>query len=290
MPHKKTAIKSAILSIIGNVVLAIVKGVGGFFGHSDALLADAIESTSDVFSSLFVLLGIRYAAKPADDNHPYGHGRAEPLFTFMVVGFLLISATLIISNSVRNIHNTQSTPELYTLYIVGIIIIIKEGLFQFVKKRSIKTNSSILLAEAWHHRTDAITSLVTFLGIGMSLFFGPEYAFFDDWAAIIAACIIVYNAYRLLRPALGEIMDEHLHQELVEEIRNICIEIPDVIDTEKCFVRKTGMTYHVDLHLIVDENLTVKKGHDIAHRVKDIIQLQKPEIADILIHVEPGKI
>lgn len=283
-----TATKSAILSIVGNLILAIIKGLGGFLGHSDALIADAVESTSDVFASIFVLIGIRYSLKPADENHPYGHGKAEPLFTFIVVGFLLVSATLIISNSIANLSQAQETPEAYTLYIVGTIVIIKEIFFQVLRHKSRKINSSILLADAWHHRADAITSLVTFLGIAATLILGPGYETFDDWAAIIASLIITYNAYRLLRPALGEIMDEHVHDDLVEEIREVCIHIPDVVDTEKCFVRKTGTTYHVDLHLRVDGNLSVTQGHDIAHITKAAIKKEIPFIADILIHVEPA--
>ncbi|MAM18608.1 MAG: cation diffusion facilitator family transporter [Christiangramia sp.] len=283
----KEAIKASYLSIAGNACLAIAKFLTGFFGNSYALIADAIESTTDVFSSILVLLGLRYAAKPADDNHPYGHGRAEPLFTFMVVGFLIVSATIIAYESIENIRTPHETPKAYTLLVLAVIIIIKEIFYRIVKRKGRETNSSVLEADAWHHRSDAITSLMAFIGISIALVMGDGYEVADDWAALFASGFILYNAYLILRPALGEIMDEHMHEELEADIRSIAISHPGVVETEKCYIRKTGMTYHVDLHIAVDALITVKEGHDIAHRVKDDILQELPEVADVLIHVEP---
>lgn len=283
----KEAIKASYLSIVGNACLAIAKFLTGFFGNSYALIADAIESTTDVFSSILVLLGLRYAAKPADDNHPYGHGRAEPLFTFMVVGFLIVSATIIAYESIENIRTPHETPKAYTLLVLAVIIIIKEIFYRIVKRKGRETNSSVLEADAWHHRSDAITSLMAFIGISIALVMGDGYEVADDWAALFASGFILYNAYLILRPALGEIMDEHMHEELEADIRSIAITHPGVVETEKCYIRKTGMTYHVDLHIAVDALITVKEGHDIAHRVKDDILQELPEVADVLIHVEP---
>ena len=283
----KEAIKASYLSIAGNACLAIAKFLTGFFGNSYALIADAIESTTDVFSSILVLLGLRYAAKPADDNHPYGHGRAEPLFTFMVVGFLIVSATIIAYESIDNIRTPHETPKAYTLLVLAVIIIIKEIFYRIVKRKGRETNSSVLEADAWHHRSDAITSLMAFIGISIALVMGDGYEVADDWAALFASGFILYNAYLILRPALGEIMDEHMHEELEADIRSIAISHPGVVETEKCYIRKTGMTYHVDLHIAVDALITVKEGHDIAHRVKDDILQELPEVADVLIHVEP---
>ncbi len=284
----REAIKTSYLSIIGNTLMAIVKGLAGIFGHSYALIADAIESTTDVFSSLLVLLGIRYAAKPADENHPYGHGRAEPLITFAVVGFLLISATVIAYESIEHIQApNKQLPKPYTLIVLGAIVIIKEIFYQVVSHRGKKTNSTALQADAWHHRSDAVTSLVAFIGISVALIMGKGYENADDYAALIASVIILYNAYKILRPALGEAMDEHMYDELIGEIRKITEEVEEVHKTEKCFVRKTGMTYYVDLHIVVEATITVKEGHEIAHLVKDELLKNLPEIANVLIHVEP---
>lgn len=281
------AVKTTYLSILGNALLAIVKGITGVFGNSYALIADAIESTTDVFSSLLVLLGIKYANRPADANHPYGHGKAEPLITFAIVGFLVISATIIAYESIAHIRTPHEVPEPYTLIVLGIIIIIKEIFYRIVSKKSEEINSTILKADAWHHRSDAITSLMAFIGISIALYMGKGYETADDWAALFASGFILYNAYLIMRPALGEVMDEHMYDDLIEDIRRIAEEIPEVEKTEKCFVRKMGMFYHVDLHIEVIGSASVKKGHDIAHLAKNELLTQIPEIADVLIHVEP---
>ncbi len=283
----KEAIRTSYLSIAGNGCLALAKFLAGFFGNSYALIADAIESTADVFSSFLVLVGLRYAAKPADDNHPYGHGRVEPLITFAVVGFLIVSATVIAYESIENIRTPHEVPEPYTLIVLAIIIAIKEFFYRFVSKKSEETNSSSLKADAWHHRSDAITSLTAFIGISIALVMGDGYESADDWAALVASGFILFNAYLILRPALGEIMDEHMYDDLIEDIRKSAYSVKGVLDTEKCFVRKTGMTFHVDLHINVAGDMSVKDGHDIAHKVKDKMLQDIPEIADVLIHVEP---
>ena len=283
----EVAVKTTYLSILGNLVLAVIKGITGVLGNSYALIADAIESTTDVFSSIFVLLGIRYANKPADSNHPYGHGKAEPLITFAVVGFLVVSATVIAYESIQHIQTPHEIPEPYTLIVLGIIIIIKEMFYRIVSKKGDDLNSTVLKADAWHHRSDAITSLMAFMGISIALFMGKGYETADDWAALFASGFILYNAYLIMRPALGEVMDEHMYDDLIEEIRGYAQNIPGVQDTEKCFVRKAGMTYHVDLHIGVKGSITVEEGHDISHNVKNELLLKLPQIADVLIHIEP---
>lgn len=288
MSKEQTAIKATYFSIVGNICLAIIKGLAGFFGNSYALVADAIESTTDIFSSLLVLFGIKYSNKPADENHPYGHGRAEPLVTFLVVGFLITSATIIAYESLNNIGTPHELPKSWTLYVLGAIIIWKEYSFRIVMKRSKETNSSSLRADAWHHRSDAITSVAAFMGISIALILGKGYESADDWAALFASGFILYNSYLIFRPALGEIMDEHLNDDLVDEIRKVSFQVEGIIDTEKCFIRKAGMQYHVDLHAIVDANISVKEGHDLAHKLKDTLRQEIPELGHVLIHVEPN--
>lgn len=285
--RRNKAEKAAWTSIFGNAFMAIVKGIAGVSGNSYALIADAIESSTDVFASILVLLGIRYASRPADENHPYGHGRAETLVTFIVVGFLLVSATIIAYESIHNIMTPHEIPETFTLYVLAGVVIVKEVFYRIIRKKSEETNSSSLKADAWHHRSDAITSALAFVGIGIAIYMGPGYEAADDWAALFASCVIAYNAYLIFRPALGEILDEHLYDDMVAEIRVVSGKVRGVIDTEKCHVRKTGMTFLVDLHLTVDGGISVSKGHDIAHEVKDAIRAAIPEVADVLIHVEP---
>jgi cation diffusion facilitator family transporter len=289
MSHEKKAIKATYFSIVGNTCLAIIKGLAGFFGNSYALIADAIESTTDIFASFLVLFGIKYSNKPADKNHPYGHGRAEPLITFMVVGFLITSATIIAYESIVNIQTPHDLPKSWTLFVLGAIIIWKEYSFRLVMKRSVEINSSSLMADAWHHRSDAITSVAAFIGISIALILGNGYESADDWAALFASGFILYNGYLIFRPALGEIMDEHLNDDLIAEIRRVSYQVDGIIDTEKCFIRKAGMKYHVDLHAIVDGNISVKEGHELAHNLKDVLRSKIPELGQVLIHVEPHK-
>ena len=289
MTNEQTAIRTTYFSIIGNTSLALIKGLAGFFGNSYALIADAIESTTDIFSSLLVLFGLKYAKRPADENHPYGHGKIEPLITFLVVAFLVTSATIIAYESIQNIQTPHKVPKPWTLIVLGCIILWKELSFRIVLKKSKETNSSSLKAYAWHHRSDAITSIMAFIGISIALIFGKGYETADDWAALFASAFILYNSYLIFRPALGEIMDEHLYDDLLEEIREESIKVKGVIGTEKCFIRKAGMKYHVDLHAIVDGEISVKEGHDISHRLKDHLRNEIPNLGHVLIHIEPNE-
>ncbi len=289
MSNEQTAIKTTYFSIIGNTVLAIIKGLAGFLGNSYALIADAIESTTDIFASFLVLLGLRYAKKPADKNHPYGHGKIEPLVTFVVVAFLVTSATIIAYESIQHIQTPHKTPKPWTLIVLGAIIIWKETSYRIVVKKSLETNSSSLKADAWHHRSDAITSIMAFIGISIALIFGKGYETADDWAALLASGFILYNSYLIFRPALGEIMDENLYDELIQEIRIESLKVDGILGTEKCFIRKTGMKYHIDLHAIVAANISVKEGHDLAHLLKDTLRTRIPNLGHVLIHIEPGE-
>lgn len=289
MTKEQTAIKATYFSIVGNTSLALVKGIAGYFGNSYALIADAIESTTDIFASFLVLFGIKYSNRPADKNHPYGHGRAEPLITFLVVGFLITSATIIAYESIKNINTPHKLPEPWTLFVLGGIIIWKELSFRWVMRKSKETNSSSLKADAWHHRSDAITSVAAFIGISVALLAGKGYESADDWAALFASGFILYNSYLIFRPALGEIMDEHLYDDLVDEIRKVALHVDGIVGTEKCFIRKAGMQYHVDLHAIVDASISVKKGHELAHKLKDTLREEIPDLGHVLIHIEPNE-
>jgi cation diffusion facilitator family transporter len=289
MTNEQKAINATYFSIFGNLSLAIIKGLAGFLGNSYALIADAIESTTDIFGSLLVLFGLKYASRPADKNHPYGHGRIEPLITFLVVGFLIFSAAIIAHESIKNIQTPHDLPKSWTLYVLAAIILWKEISYRLVLKKSKETNSSSLKADAWHHRSDAITSVAAFIGISIAIFMGKGYETADDWAALFASGFILYNCYLIFRPALSEIMDEHVYDDLLEEIKQVSQTVEGVVGTEKCFIRKSGMKYHVDLHAMVDAQITVKRGHDIAHDLKDTLRTEIPQLGHVLIHIEPNE-
>lgn len=287
MNSETTLIKTVCFSIAGNICLAIIKWLAGIFGHSYALIADAIESTADICSSILVLLGLQYMIRPADENHPYGHGKIEPLITFLVVGFLVASALGIAYHSLTHLGADREPPRAFTLYVLALIIIWKEASFRIILKKAMKTNSASLKAEAWHHRSDAITSIAAFIGISIALVFGTGYESADNIAALFASACILYHSYLIFRPALGEVMDEHVHHDLVDLIRKTALEVKGIENTEKCFIRKSGMQYHVDLHARVNGNLTVREGHDIAHALKNTLKMKLPQLGNILIHIEP---
>jgi cation diffusion facilitator family transporter len=178
-------------------------------------------------------------------------------------------------------------PQYWTLFVIAPLIIWKEVSYKIVSRKATETNSTVLKAEAWHHRSDAISSIAAFVGISIALYFGKGFEVADDWAALIAAALIYYNSFLIFRPALAEVMDEHLYDDLVTDIRNIATQVPGILSTEKCMVRKAGMQYHIDLHAEVDGTISVTKGHHLAHLLKDKIIEQLPQVADVLVHIEP---
>lgn len=203
-----------------------------------------------------------------------------------MVGFLITSATIIAYESIKNIGTPHELPKIWTLLVLVPLIIWKEISFQLVMKKAKETNSSSLKAYAWHHRSDAITSVAALIGISIALYFGKGYETADDWAALFASGFILYNSYKIFRPALGEIMDENLYDDLIADIRKVSLTVDGVEATEKCFIRKAGMKYHVDLHATVNANITVKHGHEIAHKLKDTLRNDIPQLGHVLIHIE----
>ena len=271
-----------------NSVLAGCKLIAGIAGHSHALVADAVESFSDLFSSLVVWRGMVVASEPADADHPYGHGKAEPLAAAVVATMLLAAAAGIAIQAVRGIATPHLRPEPYTLYVLVAVVIIKEGLFRIVHREGASLQSSAVRSDAWHHRSDAITSLFAGVGISVALIGGAGYESADDYAAIAASVVIAWNGWRLLRPAMDELMDASPSPEVVERIRGAARTIADVADVEKCLVRKMGYHYYVDMHVEVDPELSVRRAHAIAHEVKARVLQEQANVADVLVHVEPA--
>lgn len=279
--------KSTIVGIALNSVLAVGKITGGILGHSFALVADGIESLADVFSSLIVYFGLKYAVKPRDENHPYGHGKAEPIAA-VAVGVALVGAGISIAvQSIREILTPHALPAPFTLIVLAGVLVVKESLFQYVIRVGSGIGSTAVQADAWHHRSDAITSGLAFVGISIALIGGNGWETADDWAALVASCIILYNAFLQIRPALAELSDEAPPKTIQDEVKNRARLVPGVVNLEKCFVRKMGFEYFVDLHVVVDGDLSVRDGHRIAHKVKDAIMSAYPGISEVLVHIEP---
>jgi cation diffusion facilitator family transporter len=281
-------LRSTLLGILANAILAAVKGIAGVLGNSYALIADAVESTSDIVSSLIVFGGLKIASIPPDEDHPYGHGKAEPLAAMLVSIALFTAAVAITIESVREIVTPHHAPAAFTLVVLVAVVIVKESLYRYVGEVGEAAGSTAVKTDAWHHRSDAITSAAAFVGISVALMGGKGYESADDWAALAASGIILLNAIRLFKPALAEVMDTAPANGLDGKIRRAASSVAGVAGLDACIVRKMGLNFYVDLHVEVDENLSVRRGHEIAHDVKNAVMHALPSIADILIHIEPS--
>jgi len=286
----RRTLRATFIGLAVNIVLAATKLAAGIAGHSHALVADAVESFADVLSAIIVWRGLVIAHEPADEDHPYGHGKAEPIAAAFVSVMLLLAAAWIVYRALEEIAQPHSTPAPFTLFVLIIVVLIKESLFRYVLHEAQAVDSSAVRSDAWHHRSDAITSVAAGIGITIALVGGPGFESADDWAAIVAACVIGWNGLHLLRVALNELMDKSPGGELALKVRHVAEAIPGVEGVEKCFIRKMGYHYYVDMHVEVDPQMSVQQSHEIAHDVKDKVQAEFSSIRDVLVHIEPRNI
>ena len=285
----QTGARIALFGLAINIVLASVKMLAGFFGNAYVLIADGIESAMDVGGSIVIWGGLKVAARPPDRTHPYGHGKAEPIAAVIVAIGVLAAALGLTIQSVREIFLPHHGPAPYTLVVLIVAVIVKEILYRYVIQFGRSVESTAVQTDAWHHRTDAMTSIAAFIGISVALVGGEAWQSADDWAALFACALIGTNGYRLLRPALFEIMDTAPRGKIVDSVRNAAAAVPGVIEVEKCLIRKMGLDFYVDLHVGVNGSISVHEGHEIAHQVKAAIQQGDSRIADVLVHIEPAK-
>ena len=270
-----------------NVVLAIIKIVAGVVGNSYALIADGIESTTDIVSSLVVWTGLKISARPPDEGHPYGHGKAESIAAIIVAVALLGAAVLIAVQSIREIVTPHHAPAWFTLLVLALVIATKEVLYRFVLKVGHQLTSTAVKGDAWHHRSDAITSAAAFIGISIALIGGKGYASADDWAALLACGVIGFNGFRIFRAALDEIMDAAVPAELQATVRREAGGIEGVIRIDECRIRKSGLGLFVDLQVRVDGNLTVREADRIAEEVSRRLKGSRLSVGGVMVHVEP---
>ena len=278
----------ALLGIVINLVLAIVKITAGIFGNAYALIADGIESALDIGGSAIIWGRLKFAARPPDETHPYGHGKAEPIASGIVSLGVIAAAIGLAVESVREILTPHHAPAPFTLVVLIVVVVIKESLFRSVSKLGREVGSTAVRTDAWHHRADALTSSAAFIGISIALIGGPGWESADDWAALFACAVIATNGVFLLWPALHEIMDTAPPGDMCVDIRAAAAKVSGVIEVEKCLVRKMGLYFYVDLHTRVNGAISVRDGHDIAHEVKAAIRATDPRITDVLVHVEPA--
>ncbi len=291
MLNAKGAQRLVLFGALVNVALSTVKVLAGVLGHSYALVADGMESGLDVASSLVIWGGLKYATKEPDPDHPYGHGKAEPISALIVSATLSGAALLLAWLSIQQIFQpSREAPAWSTLIVLLVVIVTKEVLFRRVISAGEQIESTAVKTDAWHHRADAITSAAAFGGILIARLGGPGWERADAWAALFACAVIGFNGYRLLVPAVAEIMDTAPGPEIESRVRAAAATVAGVDGIEKCRVRKMGLEYYVDLHVGVDGLISVAAGHHIAHRVKDAVQEADARVADVLVHVEPANV
>jgi len=278
----------ALLGLAINSVLAIAKITAGVLGNAYVLIADGIESALDIGGSAVIWGGLKFAARPPDATHPYGHGKAEPVAAAIVAVGVLAAAVGLAIQSTREIFLPHHAPAPFTLVVLIAVVVVKESLYRSVMRIGRDVESTAVKTDAWHHRTDALTSIAAFVGISIALLGGSGWESADDWAALFACALIAMNGCRLLVPALHEILDTAPSGEMCDFIRVAAAAVPGVREVEKCLVRKMGLEFYVDLHVAVDGAISVRDGHQIAHAVKNTIRATERRIADVLVHVEPA--
>ena len=285
----QTGARLALIGLIINIAFAIIKIAGGVFGNAYALVADGMESVLDVAGSIVIWGGLRFAARPPDATHPYGHGKAEPLTAIFLAGIVLIAALALAVESAHTMFLPHSKPASFTLLILLMVVIVKETLFRYVLRFGRSAESIAIEADAWRHRADVLSSIAAFVGISIALIGGEKWRSADNWASIFVCLVISSFGVRILRPALYDILDTAPRGAIVDLVRESASSVPGVVRIDKSLIRKMGLSFYVDLHIEVDGNISVREGHHIAHAVKRAIQESDPRIADVLVHIEPAK-
>jgi cation diffusion facilitator family transporter len=285
----RRSIRWAQAGLITNALLVLVKLIAGIVGHANALVADAVESSADIFSSLIVWMGLSIAARPADEDHPYGHGKAEPLAAAVVSLMLLGAAVGITIMAIREIRTPHLLPSPFTLFVAAGVIVVKEILYRRVSRVGREVGGTAIVADAWHHRADAISSLAAFIGISIALIGGRGWEAADDWAALVAAGVVAVNGIRTLRPAISGLMDEAPDRSVKERVLHAAAEVDGVRSVENLNVRGSGLGFYVDVHVKADPTLSLEDAHEIAAKVKYAILEAVPSVVGVLVHMEPYK-
>ena len=285
-------IKSVQIGLLVNAALAIVKLVAGIVGNTYALIADAVESTTDIFSSMIVWGGLRMASKDPDEQYPFGYGKAEALAASLVALMLVGAGVFIAIEAAREIRTPHKTPAPWTLIVLVGVMVIKWSLSRRVHAVGTDIHSTAVQADAWHHMSDAITSAAAFIGITIALLGarfagGSGWAQADDWAAVLAAIVIFYNGLRMLRPAMHDLMDRAPGSEFLGQVRRAAESVQGVMATEKLFIRKTGTNYRVTIHVHAEPSLPLRDAHILGGKVKSAIRAAVPQVQSVLVHMEP---
>lgn len=288
-PIYKDAIKAALLGLIVNLSLGVAKLAGGIVADSFALIADAVNSIGDVVATLVVLFALRVAQRPPDEEHPYGHSRAEGIAASNVAMLIVISAVMIAWESISRFHGAHAIPPLWTLWLAGINVIIKEALYHYKVRIGRRTGSVALIVNAWDHRSDAFCSLAVLIGLSLVRVGGETFTWADEAASLVVAIAIAISGGKLFLSSASQLMDAQAPPQFVADVSRIAASTQNVTLVEKIWVRKSGLEYFVDIHVEVPPQLSVSQGHDIAHEVKEKIFAEYPTIRDVMVHIEPDR-
>ncbi len=280
---------AASLGLVINASLATVKLLAGWYANSFALIADAVNSAGDALSSVVVVVALWYAQRPADDEHPYGHSRAESVAASNVAVLILVSAFLIAIEAVQRWTVQHDAPPAWTLWVAGLNVVIKEALYHYKRRVGRRTGSSVLAAAAWDHRADALCSLAVLMGLSVVIVGGPAWRFADDLAAIVVAVGIIIAGSKLLAESLRKSLDPQADAKLLIAARAIAHSVPHVVGIESLRIRKSGLEHFADIHVQVDPTMPVIDAHRVGHRVKDALLEAFPTLRDCLVHIEPGQ-
>lgn len=277
------------MGLVVNFILGVVKLTAGIVGGSFALIADAVNSIGDVVSTVVILFALRIAQHPPDDEHPYGHSRAEAVAATNVALLIIVSALLVGWEALQRIHVQHTIPATWTLWIAGINVVIKEGLYQYKVRVGRRTNSSAIIANAWDHRSDALCSFAVLVGLAAIRFGGEAWMPADEIASLVVVAAIIWSGIQLFRSGAHELMDVQADPKFLNEIRSEALQVPGVEDVETLWVRKSGLEFFADIHIEVDPTLSVAEGHRIGHHVKDQLLEKFVALRDVLVHLEPNE-
>lgn len=280
--------RAAVWGIGLGLALGVAKFLGGWFGQSSALISDGVHSFADVLTLAVVWGALHFSERPPDPEHPYGHTRVEAVAGSNVALVVIISGLLIIYEAVQALFQPYHEPRVYTLIIAAASAILKDLLYRYQRSVAQTTGSSAIMATAWDHRLDALTSLAVLVGVAVARWGGPGWGVADPVAAIVVALVVIWAGAHLFWQSLQELMDRQAEPELLDAVRKEASNVPGVLGVEKLFVRKSGLEYLVEIHVEVERSLSVHASHAIAHAVKDRLIAQLVTIKNVLVHIEPA--
>ena len=292
--REQSIYRVTIMGSIVNAILVIGKFVAGIWGHSSAMIADAVHSLSDFLTDIVLLLLVRLSGKPADNDHDYGHGKYETIAT-SIIGMVLfgVGAMLAWNGMVKIIHFLQGepgqSPEKIAFFAAIVSIVLKEMVYRVTKRIALEVNSQALEANAWHHRSDAFSSIGTGLGIGIAILLGDKWAVLDAVAAIVVSFMIVITAIRLLRQASGELLEESLPKETEDRIKELVYRDHDVSDIHRLHTRRIGSIIAIELHLRLPGNISLEESHRHATIIEHTLKEEFGRGTHIMLHIEPTK-